>query len=314
MLWKLDQNELVVEISQLIAKGALAMQAVNASINIEQHGHVKVRSLRQWRPVFSRYGMRGVRVGEASNPGPVTTRSARRVLATQVDSSGIEQERDLGSGRLTRPVDGRDVRPRRGHRRGLVVEVAPNVVDATAVDMSNSPDESDDDLELDLPVDDEFVFNWIESDEEEDHDEEATLLDALEKDLVGSPEVPATQVDPTALGFAPEDGSGSRGQSPTILGTSMDPESASVRQDAQPPSDGEDELPVWSLAKRSVHPSAEQEDFKVRTQNRFEVLVPQEICNVKPELEAFDLTMADSDTESVEVPPPQNHRRVPRKF
>ena len=41
-------------------------------------------------------------------------------------------------------MEGRDVRPRRGgHRRGLVVEIAPNVVDATAVDMSNSPDESD---------------------------------------------------------------------------------------------------------------------------------------------------------------------------
>ena len=125
---------------------------------------------------------------------------------------------------------------------------------------------------------------------------------------------PASQVDPTALGFAPEDGFGSRGQSPTILGTSLDPESASARQDAQPPSDVEDELPVWSLAKRCVHPSEEQEDFKVRTQNRFEVLVPQEICNVKPELEAFDLTMADSDTESVEVPPPQNHGRVRRKL
>ena len=37
--------------------------------------------------------MRGVRVGEASNPGPVTTRSASRILATQVDSSGIEHER-----------------------------------------------------------------------------------------------------------------------------------------------------------------------------------------------------------------------------
>ena len=64
--------------------------------------------------------MRGVRVGEASNPGPVTTRSASRILATQVDSSGIEHERDLGSGCLTR-------------------------------------DESDDDPELDLKVDNEML-------------------------------------------------------------------------------------------------------------------------------------------------------------
>ena len=64
--------------------------------------------------------MRGVRVGEASNPSPVTTRGASRILATQVDSSGIEHERDLGSGRLTR-------------------------------------DESDDDPELELPVDNELL-------------------------------------------------------------------------------------------------------------------------------------------------------------
>ena len=35
-------------------------------------------------------------MGEVSNPGPVTTRSASRILATQVDSSGIEQERTCG--------------------------------------------------------------------------------------------------------------------------------------------------------------------------------------------------------------------------
>ena len=225
MLWKLDQTSWWSRYHSYSQRCFGNASGVSASINIEQHGHVKVRSLRQWRPVLSRYGMRGVRVGEASNPGPVTTRSASRILATQVDSSGIEHERDLGSGRLTRPVEGRDVRPRRGHRRRLVVEIAPNVVDATAVDMSNSPDESDNDLELDLPVN-EFVFNQVESDEEEDCDEVATLLDALEKDLVGSPEVTAT----------PEDGSGSRSRSPTILGTMKDPESASAPQDAQLPS------------------------------------------------------------------------------
>ena len=53
--------------------------------------------------------MRGVRVGEASNPSPVTT-------STQVDSSGIEHERDLGT-----------------------------------------RDESDDDPELELPVDNELL-------------------------------------------------------------------------------------------------------------------------------------------------------------
>ena len=60
----------------------------------------------------------------------VTTRSACQLLATQVDSSG--------PGHLTRPLEGRDVRSRRDHRRGLSHD---GVVDA---------------LELDLPVNDEF--------------------------------------------------------------------------------------------------------------------------------------------------------------
>ena len=180
------------------------------------------------------------------------------------------------------------MRPRRGHRRGLVVEIAPNVVDATAVDMSNSPD-SDDDLELDVPADNEVVFNWIDFDEEGDHDKEATLLDALEKDLAGSPEVPAVQVDPTALGFARKMNSGWARvwtQNPRVR----------VRM--------HNHHQMLKTSCRCVHPSEEQEDFKVRTQNRFEVLA-QEIRNVKPELEAFDVTMADSDTKSAEVPPPR---------
>ena len=61
-----------------------------------------------------------------------------------------------------------------------MVETAPNVVDATAVDLSSSPHESGEMLsmllELDLPVDDEFVFDPVESDEEEDNDEESVVV------------------------------------------------------------------------------------------------------------------------------------------
>ena len=62
------------------------------------------------------------------------------------------------------------MRPRRDHQRGLVVETAPNVVDATAVDLSSSPHDSVvDALELDLAVDEEF-------DGEERDDEEAAAV------------------------------------------------------------------------------------------------------------------------------------------
>ena len=159
--------------------------------------------------VSSSQSMWHARVGEASNPSPVTTRSASRILATQVDSSGIEQE-------CTRPVEGRDVRPRRGHRRGLVAEMAPNVVDATAVDMSNSPDES----EL-----------------------EGMLLDASRKIWLG--------------GFAPEDGFG--------LGTSLDPVSASARQDAQP----SDECRLWQSDVFTPVKNKRISKFEHRTDSKF---------------------------------------------
>ena len=62
------------------------------------------------------------------------------------------------------------MRPRKDHQYGLVVETAPNIVDATAVDLSSSPHDSVvDALELDLAVDEEF-------DGEERNDEEAVAV------------------------------------------------------------------------------------------------------------------------------------------
>ena len=91
------------------------------------------------------------------NPRSIAAAGMARSAAIQVDSSGIEDDRDLGPGCLTGLVEGRDVRPRRDHQRGLVVETAPNVVGVTAVDLSNSPHDSVvDALELDLAVDEEF--------------------------------------------------------------------------------------------------------------------------------------------------------------
>ena len=59
--------------------------------------------------VNARYGLRGVRVGEASNPGPVQTRQARRsqtlIPVAQVDVSSEEEV-------LVRPNRGRHVVPR----------------------------------------------------------------------------------------------------------------------------------------------------------------------------------------------------------
>ena len=52
-------------------------------------------SFHDWKPsdlTESRYGLRGVRVGEASHPGPVQTRHARRLQSTLVDSDAFTAE------------------------------------------------------------------------------------------------------------------------------------------------------------------------------------------------------------------------------
>ena len=74
------------------------------------------RTTLRWFQVILQYGLRGVRVGEALNLGPQTRRSTRL--------QGVRAD----------------------HRRGLVVEVAPNVVDATAVDLSDDVSDDDDDV------------------------------------------------------------------------------------------------------------------------------------------------------------------------
>ena len=89
-MWRVEKLHHPVEISQLIAKGALAMQAFSVRPSTVRNMVTKVRFLRQWRPVLSRCGMRGVRPEAGfwqrkwtvqGNPGPA---------------------------RLTRPVEGGD--------------------------------------------------------------------------------------------------------------------------------------------------------------------------------------------------------------
>ena len=91
---EIGPNELVVETSQLIAKGALAVQAFSVRPSTVRNMVTKVRFLHQWCPVLSRCGMRAVRPEAGfwqrkwtvqGNPGPA---------------------------RLIRPVEGGDVRPK----------------------------------------------------------------------------------------------------------------------------------------------------------------------------------------------------------
>ena len=80
-----------------------------------------------WFRVVLVYGLRGVRVGEASNPGP------SRQLSPGHGSLSESPLPTRHSARLQARV------PRAGHQRGLVVEVAPGVVDATAVALPSAP-------------------------------------------------------------------------------------------------------------------------------------------------------------------------------
>ena len=141
--------------------------------------HVSQRSRRGRRRVL-RATMR-VTDGEA-NPGPF--RQSRPCHGAPPESPPPTRRRArlqaMGS--------------REGHRRGLVVEVAPIVVDAIAVALPSSPHVITDVLESNLPVCDAGllaqsarvqsmpVFDPLESDEEDE-------LDALSRNVTGVPAV-----------------------------------------------------------------------------------------------------------------------------
>ena len=99
-----------------------------------------------WFRVVLLYCLRGVRVGEASNPGPI-----RQLADSQLPTRRSARLQAMGS--------------TAGHRRGLVVEVAPNVVDATAVALPSPPHVITDVVGSDVPV-----FDPMDSDEEVEFD------------------------------------------------------------------------------------------------------------------------------------------------
>ena len=126
------------------------------------------RTVRTW-------GYRGVRVGEASHPGPRSLPAPtvvdsdeepllRHAVAVSQPTHGVAVA-DSGIRRSARSQG-----ERADHRRGLVVEVAPGVVDATAVDLSDDVSDGDDDL-----ADGEAVpgFFKMDSDEEDEFDRTA---------------------------------------------------------------------------------------------------------------------------------------------
>ena len=80
-----------------------------------------------WFHMVLLYGLRGVRVGEASNPGP----------SSQLSSGHGSPSESLPPTRRSARLQA--MGPRAGHRRGLVVEVALGVVDAAAVALPSAP-------------------------------------------------------------------------------------------------------------------------------------------------------------------------------
>ena len=99
-----------------------------------------------WFRVVLLYGLRGVRVGEASNPGP-----SRQLADSPLPTRRSASLRALGS--------------TAGHRRGLVVEVALGVVDVSAVALPGSPHVITLAVEPDVPV-----FDPMDSVDEDEFD------------------------------------------------------------------------------------------------------------------------------------------------
>ena len=179
-------------VTQVVASAMVPASSGTLSIaGLLEHGFPTSDTQHNQMLLFRRRTVGEVESTVPATPLPIVAAGMARSAATPVDSSGIEDNRDLGPGRVTRPVEGRDVRPRKDHQRGLVVETAPNVVDATTVDLSSSLHDSVvDALELDLAVDEEF-------DGEERNDEEAVAVPVGRGccEWEWQATVPASQVD-----------------------------------------------------------------------------------------------------------------------
>ena len=152
------------ELGQALAAGdeTRVMELSSAKMSVDG-GHGAVRSWPLGRMVRA-WGYRGVRVGEASHPGPRLLRAptvvdsdeepllrARRTFAVSQPTHGLAVA-DSGTRHSARLLG-----VRADHRRGLVVEVAPGVVDATAVDLMT--------IWQMVPA-----FNFMDSDEEDEFD------------------------------------------------------------------------------------------------------------------------------------------------
>ena len=136
------------------------------------------------------------------------------------------------------------------------------------------------------------MFNWIDSDEEEDQGEEGTLLDALEKE--SGWESGGLSSGPDSIGFCPGRWIRARvwTQNPRVR-VRMHSHHQMLKTSCRC-------VGLWRSDVFTPLKNKRISMFEHRADSKF--CVPQEICNVKPELEAFDLTMADSDTESAVGP------------
>ena len=86
---------------------------VGTSVHGHQHGSVRIA---QEARTISRYGLRGSRVGEASNPGPPHLRRLRRASQSRIGQSPVSSDEEL----LVRANTGRDVLPRDAIQQTLI--------------------------------------------------------------------------------------------------------------------------------------------------------------------------------------------------
>ena len=180
---KAEQHEALLQgdLQHVSELGRVVTEGVNHLIEITymqpsvsgEHDHgMKLSNL-----VTHQRGFEGCRVGEASNPGPRIRRLLRLVEGRDVSRKTTQEDSDSDAPLLSLPpsVPGESPHPTRrsarlqalgsraGHRRGLIVELAPNVVDASAVALHVITD-VEFDCDASAPV-----FDPLESDEEEFH-------------------------------------------------------------------------------------------------------------------------------------------------
>ena len=148
----------VSRLAVLLAKGSAQLKSSTLNPSMASNSDMSSVKVSRWRSVSARYGLRGVRIGEASHPGPPVLRRLRRRRSVPVEISsdeeplmryitrnvfpqvdGVETERDASQSEISETVPASQTALHEAGRQSPC-EVPAHVLDALEEDLDRVDD------------------------------------------------------------------------------------------------------------------------------------------------------------------------------